>query len=160
MHTFLLLPMLKLPLPLALLQLIKYGVVRLSALQHDLRHWGTLYCAGRLQKPVVTLTAAATAPGAGAEAGSGMVGVEAAQAHNLLGALCCSLLMLPQRFSTEVGFGTAGRSLERAGACGAGVAREFTPNTRFLPIRTCAMQQRLSTPPTCWASMPTGSTKS
>lgn len=37
------------------LQLIKYGVVRLSALQADLVHWATLYCAGRLHKPVATL---------------------------------------------------------------------------------------------------------
>ncbi|KAL4430151.1 hypothetical protein ABPG77_004933 [Micractinium sp. CCAP 211/92] len=67
-------------------QLIKYGVVRLAALQADLLRWTTLYCAGRLHKPVATL---ACHPG-----------VAAAQEHNLHSALRAALLLLPPRFST------------------------------------------------------------
>ncbi|KAL4434161.1 hypothetical protein ABPG75_000602 [Micractinium tetrahymenae] len=67
-------------------QLIKYGVVRLSALQADLLHWTTLYCAGRLHKPVATLTC--------------HPGVAAAQEANLRSALRAALLLLPPRFDT------------------------------------------------------------
>lgn len=70
------------------MQLIKYGVVRLSALQRDLLHWSTLYCAGRLHKPVATLREHPA--------------VAAAQAENLLCALRCALLLLPDRFGTMV----------------------------------------------------------
>lgn len=35
------------------MQRIKYGVVSLAALQRDLRNWDSLYCAGRLHKPVL-----------------------------------------------------------------------------------------------------------
>jgi translocator assembly and maintenance protein 41 len=70
------------------LQLIKYGVVRLEALQADLLHWTSLYCAGRLHKPVATL---AQHPG-----------LAAAQQHNLLSALRVALLLLPPRFGTLV----------------------------------------------------------
>lgn len=69
-------------------QLIKYGVVRLAALQADLRHWTALYCAGRLHKPVATL---ACHPG-----------VAAAQEQNLRSALRTALLLLPPRFGTLV----------------------------------------------------------
>ncbi|PSC75437.1 copper-transporting ATPase chloroplastic [Micractinium conductrix] len=68
-------------------QLIKYGVIRLSALQEDLCRWTTLYCAGRLHKPVATLAA--------------HPGVEAAQQANLAAALHVALLLLPPRFSRQ-----------------------------------------------------------
>ena len=42
-------------LPLGLAQMIKYGVISLAALERDLQQWDTLYCAGRLHKPVMTL---------------------------------------------------------------------------------------------------------
>ena len=70
------------------LQLIKYGVVRLAALQADLLHWTSLYCAGRLHKPVATLVQ--------------HPGVAAAQRENLLSALRVALLLLPPRFGTLV----------------------------------------------------------
>jgi translocator assembly and maintenance protein 41 len=53
-----------------------------------LLHWTSLYCAGRLHKPVATL---AQHPG-----------VAAAQQHNLLSALRVALLLLPPRFGTLV----------------------------------------------------------
>jgi translocator assembly and maintenance protein 41 len=64
---------------------IKYGVASLAALRRDLREWDALYLAGRMQKPVVTLTADAR--------------VEAAQRSNLAAALRAALLLLPERFS-------------------------------------------------------------
>jgi hypothetical protein len=69
-------------------QLIKYGVVRLAELQRDLLHWATLYCAGRMHKPVATLAAHPA--------------VAAAQQRNLRAALRVALLLLPPRFSTRV----------------------------------------------------------
>ena len=36
-------------------QLIKYGVVSIQDLCHDLHHWNTLYISGRLHKPVRAL---------------------------------------------------------------------------------------------------------
>lgn len=66
-------------------------MVRLAALQADLLRWTTLYCAGRLHKPVATL---ACHPG-----------VAAAQEHNLHSALRAALLLLPPRFSTLVSMG-------------------------------------------------------
>ena len=36
-------------------QLIKYGVVSMQDLCHDLHHWNTLYISGRLHKPVRAL---------------------------------------------------------------------------------------------------------
>ena len=35
--------------------LIKYGVVSIQDLCHDLHHWNTLYISGRLHKPVRAL---------------------------------------------------------------------------------------------------------
>lgn len=62
--------------------------MRLSTLQRDLLHWSTLYCAGRLHKPVATLAA--------------HPGVAAAQEANLAAALRVALLLLPEKFGTLV----------------------------------------------------------
>lgn len=80
-------------------QLIKYGVVRMAALQRDLLHWNSLYCAGRLHKPVATLRQHAA--------------VTAAQQHNLQAALRVALLLLPQKFSTLVSARRAGCGCRR-----------------------------------------------
>lgn len=37
--------------------MIKYGVIAVEDLVHDLRTWSTLYVSGRMQKPVRTLPA-------------------------------------------------------------------------------------------------------
>ncbi len=69
-------------------QRIKYGVVSLATLERDLRQWDSLYCAGRLHKPVLSLREHPAAA--------------AAQAANLLAALRVALLLLPERFTTDV----------------------------------------------------------
>ncbi|KAH6574815.1 hypothetical protein BASA60_005284 [Batrachochytrium salamandrivorans] len=60
---------------------IKYGVVRLDRLIHDLKEWDNLYIAGRMQKPVMILRDDAQ--------------VRLASQTNLLNAVRVSLLMLP-----------------------------------------------------------------
>ena len=67
-------------------QLIKYGVVRTGAACEDLSHWNSLYVAGRMQKPVMTLRSDAR--------------VVAAAADNLRCALAAALLLLPARSRT------------------------------------------------------------
>jgi translocator assembly and maintenance protein 41 len=67
--------------------MIKYGVVSRASLENDLRHWTSLYIAGRLHKPVATL---ASNPS-----------VEAAQRINVASALRIALLLLPQRFTAR-----------------------------------------------------------
>ena len=69
-------------------QVVKYGVIRKDALCRDLQQWDTLYTAGRLQKPVLTLQADED--------------VVTASRQNLLSALTASLLLLPKRFSEKV----------------------------------------------------------
>lgn len=65
--------------------LIKYGVVNIDALCHDLTEWDTLYLAGRLHKPVKILRDDAR--------------VRLANQINLLSALRTALLLLPDRFT-------------------------------------------------------------
>lgn len=65
--------------------LIKYGVVNIDALCHDLTEWDTLYLAGRLHKPVKILRDDAR--------------VRLANQMNLLSALRTALLLLPDRFT-------------------------------------------------------------
>ncbi|KAI7777431.1 hypothetical protein LA080_003526 [Diaporthe eres] len=65
--------------------LIKYGVVNIDALCHDLTDWDTLYLAGRLHKPVKILRDDAR--------------VRLANQINLLSALRTALLLLPDRFT-------------------------------------------------------------
>ncbi|KAJ5578405.1 Phosphatidate cytidylyltransferase [Penicillium hispanicum] len=65
--------------------LIKYGVVNLDTLCHDLTQWNTLYLAGRLHKPVKILRDHPQ--------------VRLANQMNLLSALRVALLLLPERFS-------------------------------------------------------------
>eukprot|EP00158_Paraphelidium_tribonemae_P000028 Partr_v1_DN11446_c0_g1_i1_m44889 putative TAM41, mitochondrial translocator assembly and maintenance protein, homolog (S. cerevisiae) len=66
---------------------IKYGVVAIDDLLDDLEDWTTLYCAGRLQKPVVTVHADDK--------------IQAAQRRNLKSALATALLLLPERVSED-----------------------------------------------------------
>ncbi|XP_065893590.1 phosphatidate cytidylyltransferase, mitochondrial-like [Dysidea avara] len=70
-------------------KLIKYGVVSVHDMCHDLRHWNTLYVSGRLHKPVLMLEQAPPPM------------VSAAIATNLSMAVHSSLLMLPEKFSKE-----------------------------------------------------------
>lgn len=65
--------------------LIKYGVVNLDTLCHDLTQWNTLYLAGRLQKPVKILR--------------DHPNVRLANQFNLLSAVRVALLLLPGEFS-------------------------------------------------------------
>ncbi|KAF2480032.1 mitochondrial matrix Mmp37-domain-containing protein [Neohortaea acidophila] len=65
--------------------MIKYGVVNLDTLAHDLSDWNTLYLAGRLQKPVKILRDDPR--------------IRLANQINLLSALRTALLMLPEKFT-------------------------------------------------------------
>ena len=69
------------------LQHIKYGVVETASLCEDLTDWNTLYCAGRLHKPVTHLLPLPAA-------------VAAAQDSNLDAAVATALLLLPAKFSS------------------------------------------------------------
>ena len=69
-------------------QVVKYGVIRKDSLCRDLSIWDTLYTAGRLQKPVLTLEADAE--------------VDKASKQNRMSALIASLLLLPKLFSEKV----------------------------------------------------------
>lgn len=66
----------------------KYGIVSLGTFLSDLRHWDTLYLAGRLQKPIEPVLGDLEGCGAGQ-----------AQRQNLIFALHTALLLLPERFS-------------------------------------------------------------
>jgi mitochondrial translocator assembly and maintenance protein 41 len=65
--------------------LIKYGVVNIDTLVHDLAEWNTLYLAGRLHKPVKIIRDDAR--------------VRWANQVNLLSALRTALLLLPESFT-------------------------------------------------------------
>ena len=65
---------------------IKYGVVSVNRLVHDLRTWETLYLSGRLHKPVTVLRDEPA--------------ISAALAANRDSALQTALLLVPERFST------------------------------------------------------------
>jgi mitochondrial translocator assembly and maintenance protein 41 len=67
--------------------LIKYGVVNLNTLYRDLSDWDTLYLAGRLHKPVKILTEDPN--------------IRLANQRNLMAAVRCSLLMLPEHFTEQ-----------------------------------------------------------
>ena len=69
-------------------QMLKYGVVGLSALLDDLRTWSSLYISGRLHKPVRFL-----------HGGSRLA---LANLGNLRSAVTASLLLLPRTFGTQV----------------------------------------------------------
>jgi translocator assembly and maintenance protein 41 len=64
--------------------LMKYGVISTSALLEDLSHWTTLYIAGRMHKPVYSLTPGTLLP---------------CRQGNLRAALCAALLLLPSHFT-------------------------------------------------------------
>ncbi|KAF2840177.1 mitochondrial import protein-like protein mmp37 [Patellaria atrata CBS 101060] len=65
--------------------MIKYGVVNLDTIAHDLSQWDTLYLAGRLQKPVKILRDDAR--------------IRLANQVNLISAVRTALLMLPDCFT-------------------------------------------------------------
>lgn len=67
--------------------MVKYGVVAMDDLIRDLTDWTALYCAGRMQKPVLTLRQDAR--------------VQLAQRINMSNALRTSMLLLPAQFSEE-----------------------------------------------------------
>ncbi len=71
-----------------ILQEIKYGVISTSALLRDLWTWENLFIAGRLHKPVLILTEDAV--------------ITDAVRANLDSALAAALLLLPERFSSQV----------------------------------------------------------
>ena len=70
------------------LQVVKYGVVRMKLLYEDLVNWDRLYVAGRMQKPVLTLQSNQT--------------IEDANYRNRVSSLVASLLMLPEKFKSQV----------------------------------------------------------
>jgi translocator assembly and maintenance protein 41 len=72
--------------------LIKYGVVNLDTLCHDLSEWNSLYIAGRLHKPVKILRDDPR--------------VRLANQVNLISALRTALLLLPQKFTERQLYGT------------------------------------------------------
>ncbi|KAF2642516.1 mitochondrial import protein-like protein mmp37 [Massarina eburnea CBS 473.64] len=67
--------------------MIKYAVVNMQTLQRDLLDWDTLYLAGRLHKPVKILFEEPN--------------IRVANQRNLLSAIRCSLLLLPETFTEK-----------------------------------------------------------
>jgi translocator assembly and maintenance protein 41 len=67
--------------------MIKYAVVNFETLHRDLTNWDTLYLAGRLHKPVKILFEEPN--------------IRVANQRNLLSAVRCSLLLLPQSFTEK-----------------------------------------------------------
>ena len=91
--------------------LVKYGVISTPQLYEDLTQWSTLYCAGRLQKPVRVLTPPPT--------GSALTrGLDV----NLRGALAAALLIWPERHVTDSGLFAVLTSLSYAGDVRSGIA--------------------------------------
>lgn len=72
-------------------QVIKYGVIGVDDLVHDLWTWDNLLVAGRLHKPVRHIVKDPV--------------VMEAVAANLQASLAASLLLLPKIFSTKVKYG-------------------------------------------------------
>ena len=70
------------------MQVVKYGVVRMSLLCQDLVDWDRLYIAGRMQKPVLTLHKSRS--------------IEEANRKNRISSLVASLLLLPEKFKSQV----------------------------------------------------------
>jgi len=68
-------------------QQIKYGVISMKHLKSDLLRWDTLFCAGRLHKPVVVINTDPT--------------IDEFILRNRKAALTCALLMLPPVFTEE-----------------------------------------------------------
>jgi translocator assembly and maintenance protein 41 len=67
--------------------MIKYAVVNMQTLQRDLLDWDSLYLAGRLHKPVKILFEEPN--------------IRVANQRNLLSAIRCSLLLLPETFTEK-----------------------------------------------------------
>lgn len=84
----------RLPPPPITRRLIKYGVISTDALTADLTGWTSLYAAGRLHKPVVTLTPPPR-------------GLAAALGANVAAATAAAVLLLPPAFSAAALHATA-----------------------------------------------------
>lgn len=69
-------------------QKVKYGILSTPTLTRDLQHWETLYVAGRLHKPVLTLACAPS-----------LSGPDGPLAANTRAALALALLQLPGTFT-------------------------------------------------------------
>lgn len=82
------------PPPPVTRRLIKYGVISTDALTADLTGWTSLYAAGRLHKPVVTLTPPPR-------------GLAAALGANVAAATAAAVLLLPPAFSAAALHATA-----------------------------------------------------
>ena len=67
--------------------MIKYAVVNLDTMRRDLTDWDTLYLAGRLHKPVKILFEEPN--------------IRVANQRNLISAVRCALLLLPQTFTEK-----------------------------------------------------------
>ncbi|XP_026418273.1 phosphatidate cytidylyltransferase, mitochondrial-like isoform X1 [Papaver somniferum] len=68
-------------------KMVKYGVVRMHNLVHDLLNWESFYLSGRLQKPVHIL--------------ADSIDIENLNLNNLRAATSTALLLLPSEFSEE-----------------------------------------------------------
>lgn len=91
-------------------RLIKYGVISTDALTADLTGWTSLYAAGRLHKPVVTLTPPPR-------------GLAAALSANVAAATAAAVLLLPPAFSAAA-LHTTAAGLSYAGDVRSAVAAE------------------------------------
>lgn len=85
--------------------MVKYGVVETSVLAQDLEHWNTLYLAGRMHKPVVTVKNNAS--------------IEQRQRVNLRSAISTALLLLPNvgsTASTDTSVSAVGETISTSGS--------------------------------------------
>ncbi|KAI8868149.1 Mmp37-domain-containing protein [Ramicandelaber brevisporus] len=77
---------------------VKYGVTSVSALAADLREWQSMYLAGRMHKPVLTLRSEADSADSTDSVDSAS-SIDSAQQANLQCALATALLGLPASFT-------------------------------------------------------------
>jgi len=78
-------------------QLYKYGVIEQEDFERDLTTWETLYCSGRLHKPVLSIYNEEEQEKA--EQSTINKQLQQAQQTNLIHAVNCARLLLPEKFS-------------------------------------------------------------